>query len=120
MNDIHSAHGTTSVVKHPLLILVHIGTRLLLAQFVDDEADDGLGIIAVCADSSLGKIVQVFRLEDVELIQAGIEIGVKCGEQGQEDCDETELLDAARAILGSGAWFSAHDEFIYELSWLGE
>ena len=105
VDHVHGAHGTAGVVENPLLLGAQVvGTDLLL-QLGNDEVDNGASIFAMSADRTLGEIVEVIRVEDVELLQARVEESVDRGEQGEEDGQEAQGLEgeAATATAGAGA-----------------
>lgn len=107
VDHVHSAHGTAGVVEHPLLLSAEVvGTNLLL-QLGNNEVDDGAGVFTMGAYGTLGEIMQMVRVEDIELFQACVEEAVDGGEEGQEDSQETEGLEreAATAAAGAGARF---------------
>ena len=97
MDDVHSAHGTTSIVEHPLLLLVQVGGSDLLLELGNDVVDNGTGIITVSLDSALGELVQMLVIEDVELVQARIEEAVDGGEQSEEDIDDAQSAEGEAA-----------------------
>jgi hypothetical protein len=106
VDNVHSTHGTTGVVEHPLLMLVQVGGSDLLLELGNDVVDDGAGVFAVGLDGALGKIVQMLMVEDVELVQARVKEGVDGGEEGQEDGDDAqsakgEAAAAAGRLLAS-------------------
>ena len=85
MNDVHGAHGTAGIVENPLLVEVDVlGDGGAVLQLVDNVLDDGAGVVAVRRDSSLGHIVEVVRLKDVE----GVEVLLKQVDDGREDADQ--------------------------------
>lgn len=107
VDHVHGAHGTAGVVEHPLLLSAEVvGTNLLL-QLGNNEVDDGAGVFTMGAYGTLGEIMQMVRVEDIELFQACVEEAVDGGEEGQEDSQETEGLEreAATAAAGAGARF---------------
>lgn len=85
VDNVHGAHGATGVVEHPLLLGAQVVGADLLLQLGNNEVDDGTSVLAVGANGALRHIVQVFRVEDVELLEARIEVSVDSGEQSQED-----------------------------------
>lgn len=100
MDDVHGTHSTTGVVKHPFLLLVQVDF-VLLAQFTNNVVDDGASVIAVGTDSRLRDLVQMLRVEDVELLETCIEVAVERGEEGQEDGEETEGAHGEAAAAGA-------------------
>lgn len=80
MNHVHGAHGAAGVVEYPLFLGAQVVGADLLLQLGDNEVDDGASILAVGADGALRHIVQVLRVEDVELLKARIEVSVNSGE----------------------------------------
>lgn len=100
MNDVHGAHGTTGVVKNPFLVAVEMRARGLLLQLGDDKVDDGARVVAVGGDGALRQFVQVRRVEDVELIQAGVEVAVETGEEGHQGDQEGETAHVEGGIGG--------------------
>lgn len=111
MDDVHGTHRTTGVVKHPFLLGAQVLRAHLLLQLGDNEVDHGTGVIAVFLDRALREIVQMLRVEDVELVQARVEVAVDSGEQGEEDGQEAEALEgeaaAARGLPAIGG-FGGH------------
>jgi len=103
MDDVHRAHGTTGIVENPLLLDVQVLRSNLLLQLRDNEVDDGAGVLAMGLDGALREIVQVLRVEDVELLQARVEVAVDGGEQGQEDGQEAQIPDGEAAAAAAGA-----------------
>ena len=97
MDDVHSAHGTTSIVEHPLLLLVQVGGSDLLLELGNDVVDNGTGIITVSLDSALGELVQMLVIEDVELIQARVEEAVDGGEESEEDGEDAQSAEGEAA-----------------------
>lgn len=80
MDDVHSTHRTTSIVKHPFLLSTQVLRADFLLQLCDNEIDNGAGVLAVCLNRPLREIVQVLRVEDVELVQSCIEVAVDGGD----------------------------------------
>ena len=105
MNNVHSAHGTTGVVEHPLLLEVQVVRADLGLKLGDNEVDDGFGIFAMGLDGTLRQVVQVLWVEDVELVQARVKEAVDGGEKGQDDGEDAKVAEgeaataAARRIL---------------------
>jgi len=97
MNDVHGTHSTTSIVENPFLVLVQVVTGNLLVQLGDNEVDHRTGVVAMSLNSALGEIVQVFGIEDVELLKTSIEVAVQCSEDGHEDREETEFAHGEAA-----------------------
>lgn len=93
MDDIHGTHRTASIVKHPFLLGAQVLRADLLLQLGDNEVDNGAGVIAMSLDRALRKIMQVLGVEDVELVQARVEVAVNSGEEGEEDGQEAETLE---------------------------
>lgn len=93
MDDVHGTHRTTGIVEHPLLLEVQVLSADLGLELGDDEVDDGVGVIAMGLDGALRQVVQVVRVEDVELVQARVEEAVDGGEKGQEYGDDTEVTE---------------------------
>lgn len=85
VDNVHSAHGATSVVEYPLLLGAQVVGADLLLQLGNNEVDDGASVLAVSANGTLRHIVQVLGVEDVELLEARIEESVDGREQSQED-----------------------------------
>lgn len=55
-------------------------------------------------DCALGDIVEVLVVEDVELVQAGVEEAIDGRENREEDCEDAEVADreaATAAAAGS-------------------
>lgn len=105
MDDVHSAHGTAGIVKHPLLVKVQVVRANGLLQISDDVIDDRARVFAMSLDGALGELVQVLGGEDVELVQARVEEAVDGGEEGEEDGEEAEGADGEAATarrLGAG------------------
>lgn len=108
VDDVHGTHGTTSVVEHPLLIVVHVRSNAVaLVQLVDDVLDNSLSIVAVSADGALGQIVKVLGIEDVEGLETLLKDVGDGRNQGEQDGEELEpATDAAAAVArraGGGA-----------------
>lgn len=102
MDDVHGAHRTTSIVKHPLLLGAQVLGAHLLLQLGDDKVDDGASVITVCLDRALRKIVEVLGIEDVELVQARVEVAVDGGEKREKDGQEAEALEREAATARGG------------------
>lgn len=104
VDDVHGTHGATGVVEYPLLLGAQVLGLNLLLQLGNNEVDDGAGVLSVSLDRALRQIVQVLRVEDVELLEARIEESVDGGEQGQEDGEEAQGSqgEAATATAGAG------------------
>ena len=85
MDNVHGAHRTTGIVKHPLLLGAQILRPNLLLQLGHDIIDDGASIITVSFDGALREIVQMLRVKDVELLQARVKEAVHGREQRKED-----------------------------------
>lgn len=103
MNNVHGTHGTTGIVKHPFLLLIHELAGNLLVQLGDNVVDDAARIIAMGANGSLGEIMQVAGFEDVELVETSVEIGVEGREKGENDGEDGEAAHGAataRGLLG--------------------
>lgn len=103
MDDVHRAHGTTGVVENPLLLDAQVLGSNLLLQLGDNEVDDGAGVLAMALNGALRQIVQVLRVENVELLQARVEVAVDGGEQGQEDGQEAQIPEGEAAAAAAGA-----------------
>ena len=84
MDNVHSAHCTTGVIENPFLLRVHEGAGHRLLQLLNDVVDHAAGVIAIVADRALGDLVQLFLVEDIELLQTRIEVAVERGEKRQE------------------------------------
>ena len=99
VDNVHGTHGTTSVVEHPLLIVVDVGSNALaLVQLVDNVLDNGLGIVAVGADGALLEIVKVLGVENVERLETLLKNVGDGSNQGEQDGEELEPAgDAATA-----------------------
>lgn len=93
VDHVHGAHGTASIVEDPLLLSAQVVGADLLLQLGNNEVDNGTSVFAMGADGPLGKIVEVVRVEDVELLQARVEESVDRGEQGKEDGQEAQGLE---------------------------
>lgn len=103
MDDVHRAHGTTGIVENPLLLDAQVLRSNLLLQLGDDEVDDGARVLTMALNGALRQIVQVLRVEDVELVQARVEVAVDRGEQGQENGQEAQIPDGEAAAAAAGA-----------------
>lgn len=68
VKNVHAAHGTARIVKHPVLVEIHI-SRHLFVELVDNVLDNAPRVVAVLGDAPLRQIVQVVRLKDVEAVQ---------------------------------------------------
>lgn len=112
MDDVHGTHRTAGIVKHPLLLGAQILRAHLLLQLGHDVVDDGASVLAVSLDRALRQVVKVVRVEDVELVQARVEVAVDGGEERQEDGQEAEALEgeaaAARGGLAAGGGLGGH------------
>ena len=97
MNDIHGTHRTASIVKNPLLLLVHVLAGNLLVQLSDDVFDNTTRVVAMSSNGTLREIVQMLLVEDVELVETSVKIGVKGREKGQENSDEAEAAHGETA-----------------------
>lgn len=106
MDDVHGTHGTTSVVEHPLLIVVDVGRDLAaVVQLVDDVLDNSLGVVAVGSDGALGHIMEVIGIENVEGLETllkNIGDGRNDGEQDGEELEPATDAAAAAARRGGG------------------
>lgn len=85
MDDIHGSHCTASIVEDPFLVQVDVPAGQLLAQFGDDKVDDGTSVVAVSPNGTNTQVMEIFRVEDVEPLQMGIEVVEECGQAGQHD-----------------------------------
>lgn len=103
VDDVHGTHGTTSVVEHPLLIVVDVGRNAVaLVQLVDNVLDNGLGVAAMGADGALGQIVKVLGIEDVEGLETLLKDVGDRRNQGEQDGEELEpATDAAAAAAAA-------------------
>lgn len=72
MDNVHSSHSSSSIVENPFFVKIHIATRELRAQLPNDHLNYLTSVVSVCSDSSLGEIVQVSWVEDVEFLEVGI------------------------------------------------
>lgn len=68
VDDVHATHGTASVVKDPFLLEVDV-LRDLLAKLVHNLLHHSPCILAMLGDGSLGQVVEVLEVEDVELLE---------------------------------------------------
>lgn len=103
MDNVHGTHSTTSIVKNPFLVLVDVLAGNLLVQLRDNVVHDSASVVPVCCNGTLREVMQVIRLEDVELFQTRVEEGVESREQGQEDRKEPERTHReARAGAAAG------------------
>lgn len=100
MNNIHCPHRTTGVVEHPFLVQVQVRVGDLLAQLGDDEVHDRASVITVSSNGALRQVVQVGRIEDVELLQPRVQVAVETGKKGQE---------------GHGEASAAHDDELFRM-----
>lgn len=58
MNDVHGAHGTARIVKHPLLVQVDKARRSGSAmELIDNIAHNAARVVAVRSNTALGKIM---------------------------------------------------------------
>lgn len=61
MDEVHATHGTTGVVKHPLVgVGVAVGVdvpRVPLGKLPHDVIDDGARVVAVGPYAALGEVV---------------------------------------------------------------
>lgn len=103
MDDVHRAHGTTSIVENPLLLDAQVLGSNLLLQLGDNEVDDGAGVLAMALNGALRQIVQVLRVENVELLQARVEVAVDRGEKSQENGQEAQVPEGEAAAAAAGA-----------------
>lgn len=101
MDNVHSTHGTTGVVEHPLLLEVQVVDADLGLKLGDNEVDDGIGIIAMGLDGTLRQVVQVLWVEDVELVQARVEVAVDGGEQGQDNGEDAKVAEGEAATAAA-------------------
>lgn len=100
VDDVHRAHGTAGIVEHPLLLEVQVVGANLLLQLSDNEVHDGVGILAMSLDGALGELVQILRVENVELVQTRVEEAVDGGEKRQEDSQQAEAPEGEQAARG--------------------
>lgn len=105
MDNVHGAHGTASVVKHPLLIGVDM-RRSLLVELGNDVLHHGPGVAAVLSQRALRQVVQVLQIKDVELVEVLLQhVENRRQESGQEAEDAQEPADAGlRLRLGHGEY----------------
>lgn len=80
MDDVHGAHGTTSVVKDPFLVEVDVG-GMQAVELGHDVVDDGARVVSMGGDGALGEVVQVLVVKDVELFQVLLEEHVDGGQE---------------------------------------
>lgn len=100
MDDVHGAHGTTSIVKDPFLVEVdEAAGRGLGVQLVDYVADNRARVVAVGGDAALGQVVQRVGREDVE----GFEVGFEKVDERAEHADE-QRKESEDARHGGGVW----------------
>ena len=90
VNNVHSTHGTTSVVEYPLLLKVQVLSLKLLIQLVDDVLDNGARVVSMRRDGALRNIVQMGRVKDVERLEMLIEVVEERGESGKEYSEDCE------------------------------
>lgn len=102
MNNVHSTHRTAGVIENPFLFRVHIGTGHRLFQLLDDVIDHGAGVIAMITDSTLGDLMQLFLVKDVELIQTRVKVAVKRGEKRQQGGQEAKGPHGEAGAAGLG------------------
>lgn len=98
MDNIHCPHRTTGVVEDPFLVQVQVRVGDLLAQLGDDEVHHRASVIAMSGNGALRQVVQVGGIEDVELLQARVQVAVETSEKGQE---------------GHGEASAAHDDELF-------
>lgn len=104
MDNVHGTHRTTGIVKHPFLLGAQVLRANLLLQLGDDEVDNRASVFAMGLDRALREIVQVLGVEDVELVQARVEVAVDGGEEGEEDGQEAEALEREAAAAARGGF----------------
>jgi len=102
MNDIHSTHCTTGIVKNPLFIGVDVRLQLVLAgQLINDIFDDGAGVIAVGGNTALGEVMEMVQVEDVEAVQVLLQIVNNWREHAEQDGEDLEpASDTTSTALG--------------------
>lgn len=102
MDDVHRAHGATGIVEHPLLLSAQVLGADLLLQLGNNEVDDGASVLAVGLDGALREIGQILGVEDVELLQARVQVAVSSAEEGQEEGEEAQAADGEAATAAAG------------------
>lgn len=94
MDDVHGTHSTASVVKDPFLLDVDV-LGVLLAKLINNVLHDGPSILSMLGERSLGKIVEVLEVEDVELLEVLLDkVDDGAQECGKEAENQDELADA--------------------------
>lgn len=94
MDDVHSAHGTASVVEDPILVGVDIAGDLGVGgQLTDNVLDDGASVVAVKRDALRGHLPQLVEVEDVEALQLLVE---RVEDRGQHAEHNNEVLEQDR------------------------
>lgn len=74
MYNIHRPHRTPSIIKHPLLIQIHKPPGKFLRQLPNNKAHHTPRIIPMSSKSPLRQIIQMHRIQDVEVLQLAIEV----------------------------------------------
>lgn len=110
MDNIHGTHRPSGIIKHPFLLQIQVIPRSRLIEFGDDMIDHTPGVITMSRNRALRQLVQLIRSEDVELVQARIEVGVCRGEEGQDEAQDAEGAhgEAGTAGFGLGGGFGGH------------
>ena len=90
MDNVHGSHCAASIVKDPFLVQVDVPAGQLLAQLRHDKANHGTRVVAVSSDGTQAQVMEIFRVEDVEPLQMGIEVIEDCGQDGQHDGEDSE------------------------------
>lgn len=102
VDDVHATHGTASVVKDPFLLEVDV-LRDLLAKLVHNLLHHSPCILAMLGDGSLGQVVEVLQVEDVELLEVLLDKVDDGAQQRSEKAeDDEELAEAAALRRGGG------------------
>lgn len=108
VDDVHAAHCTTGVVKHPLgfdaeVVLVDVRRRLgIRLEIVENIVKDGGGIAGVLCDSGGSDLVDLVVIKDVEVRTNRVESGnqsAKADQKGREQ--NPAALRARRSAVGA-------------------
>ena len=98
MNNIHSSHGTSSIVEDPLLVQVDVAPRKLLAQLIGDEGDDSSGIITMGPNGAQREIVKVCWVQDVERLKVRVQVFEQDRQEREDNREDGCFLsEGARA-----------------------
>lgn len=108
MDDIHGAHSTAGVVKHPFLLDIDVVLHSrALSQLVHNVLNDRPGVVAMRSNTALRKVMEMVRLKDVERLEPLLG---KVNQGGQDADNNSKELEPAEAAARRGTTASHDDQ----------